>query len=111
MICSAPAHRYARCGAFAAMAPPLSAGCSTRIHLSSNLDEGGTDDFGNGQRLDPGHFPEPDLLTARKVRGIDGGVIVRDFLQCGDLDKISCARCTADIGFDRVVDLLRRVGL
>src|ERR1700756_2713204 len=84
---------------------------SPRICPSCRLDEPGTNDLRNGERLDACHFAEPDLLAAREAHGIDRAVIIGDLLQRSDLQDIRLARGAADVGLDGVVDLLRRMRL
>jgi hypothetical protein len=73
------------------------------------FNEGGADDIGNGERLDTGHFPKPDLLAARPTCRIDAGIIVDDFLQRRDLEDIGGTRSAADIGLARLVNIVRRM--
>src|ERR1044072_1249548 len=44
---------------------------STWIGFSRRLDEAGTDDVGDGERLDARHFAEPNLSAACKTFRID----------------------------------------
>src|ERR1700676_5412817 len=84
---------------------------SSRIGFSSIFDKGRTHHFGNGEQLDAGHFPKPDFFAARKTCRIDGGVIVDDFLQGRDFEDVGAARRAADIGLDRLIDLVWRMCL